>query len=158
MTTTEQTTNKNATFILKLHTNDDWTPPDYAIVTIDQEFANQMLYYMDVLNQLLNTNKSIYSIQLLDYSPDYFDYFDDDNLILLIDENKTPIRLDKPINIPNDKYHRQDTTILTVCNDRIYWSGYIKHASYRIESDPIDKSELRRLAAEGQNDEHLQAT
>jgi glucose-6-phosphate 1-dehydrogenase len=135
-----------AQILLKVWT--EWAESaDYALITIEPEYASRLSEKVKVAQEVKARYGHFHQLTFFEHGPVVFGGELEDLIgSEQVDEVESAERvvLEKPIFIPGEWQARLDCVMLKVTHEEVQWEGYIKHTGVRWETAGIPLSALKK--------------
>jgi hypothetical protein len=138
---------------------EDFSSVSYGLIDMTQEYAGNILEWMNKARELTQSIPSFNDLRIFDYSVDYFNYFEEfaelqnaggSYIEELIDENDgtilLPPELEDSFEIPEYANTRSDADGIHVSAGSVYWQAFGKHTSMSFYTRSISREWIEKLA------------
>jgi hypothetical protein len=114
--------------MLDVHALGEWDSPLYCAIEMDAHRAAGLLKLMEHVRSLRKEDGSVYALCVWDCPGQYTD-------------DQEPEGSNE-----EDPYWRMDCQQVVITDDGVYWTARLKGTAYEVETDAIDRQQLREVA------------
>jgi hypothetical protein len=138
--------------ILKAKAADDNWDCDYGLVNMTVEDAKRLIDLMDKAQKLKETISSFHSIEIFDYSVEYFGYYEAFSEVKLDDMcaeeilNECNYLYLPEFSLPDQAVVRTEVDTIHVAQDCVHWEANAKHTNVLVATRTIPYFVIENIA------------